>query len=306
MNIREGLVFSGTARALAVALQDLGGRAVRAGQRIFMGSDYPTRQRILYQGLSLPSPHLRRGMGEAFRSNEFYLQSGVVEAKRLATKLGYTRTRRVIDIGCGPGRLATGMLWEYGEVDYLGLDANLEYTTWCRNHIERAHPSFRFVHIDVVNELYNPLGAIDGGNIRLPLADGEAEIIYLWGVFTNMCLEHVGAYTSEIGRIAAEGARVFLTAYVEENVPQVSFNPEGYGPFVYRVPLNVVRYSKEYLFALFRCNGLVVDEFRYHGGSFPCQSEIYLTKRAAPPRAPATPSLAPALDTSLPGVMLSR
>jgi SAM-dependent methyltransferase len=277
----EGSGFPGAAGVLG-SFGHLGRRAVRVSQRVLFGRDYETRQRVLYQGCSLPPRHLRRGLGGAFHSDEFYLQSGVVEARRLATRLGYTRASRLVDIGCGLGRLATGMLWEYGEVHYMGLDANQQYIEWCQNHIERVHPSFRFVHLDVVNELYNPLGSIDGRNIRLPLPDGEADIVYLWGVFTNMGPEHVSTYVSEISRVATEGAQIFLTAYVEADVSEVSFNPEGYGPFLYSVPQHVVRYSKKHLFSLFERDGLAVEEFRHHGGAFPCQSEIYLTKRKAP------------------------
>jgi len=152
------------------------------------------------------------------------------------------------------------------------------FAEWCREHIERNHPSFRFIHLDVVNELYNPAGKIDGDRIRLPLADATADIVYLWGLFTNMGPEHVRIYVSEMSRIAREGSRIFLTAFVEENVPEVSFIPKGYVPYECVKPLQCVRYSKEFLFSIFSRYGLVVEEFRHHGGAFPSQSEVYLRK----------------------------
>ncbi len=72
--------------------------------------------------------------------------------------------------------------------------------------------------------------------------------------------------------------RFFLTAFVEEGVPEVSFNPTGYVPFDCAMPLHVVRYEKRWLFSLFSQHKLAVDDFRYHGGMFPKQSEISLTK----------------------------
>ena len=82
----------------------------------------------------------------------------------------------------------------------------------------------------------------------------------------------------EVGRIARPGGRIFLTAFVEEKVPEASINPANYGPYPGKCPMEVVRYNKDYLFSLFERNGLIVDEFRYHGAAFPYQSEIYLSK----------------------------
>jgi SAM-dependent methyltransferase len=215
--------------------------------------------------------------GEAFRSDDFYLKSAVVEATRLPARLGYTKSSRLVDVGCGLGRLATGMLEEPGEVAYFGLDANRQFIEWCRENIERHHPSFRFIHLDVKNQLYNPDGALDGNDIKLPIASAAADIVYMWGVFTNMEPEHVEIYTSELSRIARKNGKIFLTAFVEEGVPNVSFNPAGYVPYDCTLPLSVVRYNKQWLFSLFSRHRMIVDEFRYHGSMFPKQSEIYLT-----------------------------
>jgi SAM-dependent methyltransferase len=238
----------------------------------------------LHRGHILPPRDLRRRMcGEAFQSNEFYVLSGVAEARRLVTRLSYTSADLVVDIGCGLGRLATGMLWEFGEAEYLGIDAHREFVEWGQKHIQRDHASFRFLHHDVVHEMYNQGGTLDGASIRLPVASGVADIVYLWGVFTSLPPEHVQIYAAEISRIARPGARVFLTAFVEDDVPEVSLSPADYAPFARRGPLHVVRYSKPYLLSMFERHGLVLEELRYHGGAFPYQSEIYL-RRAPLPR----------------------
>ena len=48
---------------------------------------------------------------------------------------------RVLDLGCGPGRLAR----QLATVEYWGLDANARYIARAR----RAHPSGHFIHADV-------------------------------------------------------------------------------------------------------------------------------------------------------------
>ena len=236
------------------------------------------RDYYLYHSCVLPPRELRGRLGVSFLADGFYLESGIAEARRLAARLAYSKSSLVVDIGCGLGRLATGMLWEFGDVQYFGIDSNPTFAEWCHEHIERNHPSFRFIHLDVVSELYNPTGKIDGDRIRLPLGDATADIVYLWGLFTNMGPEHVRIYVSEMSRIAREGSRIFLTAFVEENVPEVSFIPKGYVQYECVKPLQCVRYSKDFLFSIFSRYGLVVEEFRHHGGAFPSQSEVYLRK----------------------------
>lgn len=251
--------------------------------RLFEDKDGESRGYVLHRGYRLPPANMRGKMcGDAFRNERFYFLSAVIEAIRFSERLGGTGDPRIVDIGCGLGRLATGMLAELGEVRYLGIDANREFVRWCQDHIESQHPNYRFVHLDMANDLYNPAGTITGNDLRLPVDDASADVVNLWGVFTNMVPGHVQAYVAEIGRILRPGGRCFLTACVEDDVPDVTINPEGYVPYACDTPLTVVRYSRQWLFAVFRQHGLQLDEFRYHGSMFPKQSEIYLAKAALP------------------------
>jgi len=220
--------------------------------------------------------------GDVFQSDSFFLQSAVVEATRFPARLGYTKSSRVVDVGCGLGRLATGMLVEFGDAQYLGIDASENFVDWCKENIERHHPAFRFVHLDIANDLYNPAGTLDSSELRLPVDDTSTDIVYLWGVFTNMPPEHIESYIEEIGRVLRSRGRCFLTAFVEDGVPNVTFNPTAYVPYDCESPLTVVRLSRQWLFSAFRRHGLRVEDFRHHESMFPKQSEIYLTKVDTP------------------------
>ncbi|TFY96872.1 class I SAM-dependent methyltransferase [Ramlibacter rhizophilus] len=234
---------------------------------------------VLCRGYRLPPKSMRGRMcGDAFRTDRFYVLSAVLEASKFSARLGGMQDARIVDIGSGLGRLATGLLAELPDVHYLGIDANEQFVHWCREHIEKLHPNFRFVHLDVANDLYNPGGTIAGGELRLPVDDASIDAANLWGVFTNMVPEHVRAYVAEIARILRPQGRCFLTAFAEDDVPEVTFNPSDYVPYRCTLPLTVVRYSKQWLFSTFQQHGLQLEEFRYHGTMFPKQSEIYLIK----------------------------
>ena len=88
---------------------------------------------------------------------------------------------------------------------------------------------------------------------RRPTSDlGEP---YLWGLFTNMAPADMQVYVREISRVAKQGARVFLTAFVEERVPAVSLNPQDYVNYKCSGPLHVVRYERQFLFGVFAWEG---------------------------------------------------
>jgi SAM-dependent methyltransferase len=252
--------------------------------RLLQDEGGESRGFVLHRGYRLPPKSMRGRMcGDAFKTDSFYFLSAVLEASKFSDRLGDAENPLVVDIGSGLGRLATGLIAESANVRYLGIDANAEFVRWCKENIEKFDPGFRFVHLDMANDLYNPTGTLDGSNLRLPVDDASADVVNLWGVFTNMVPEHVEAYVPEIGRILRPQGRCFLTAFAEDDVPDVTVNPENYVPYACDEPLTCVRYSKQWLFSKFEQHGLKVDDFRYHGSMFPNQSEIYLAKdRQAP------------------------
>lgn len=258
-------------RSLSLRLQGL--------PRLFEDTGAESRGFVVHRGQRLPPRSLRGRMcGDAFRTESFYYLSAVLEATKFTEKLRGAQSPRVVDIGSGLGRLATGMLAESVDVQYLGIDANEDFVRWCRENIEKFHPNFRFLHVDMANELYNPKGTLDASQLRLPVDDDSADVVNLWGVFTNMVPEHVQSYVREIARILRPQGRCFLTAFVEDGVPDVTFNPADYVPYACDAPLTCVRYGRQWLFSTFQQQGLQIEEFRHHGSMFPKQSEIYLTK----------------------------
>jgi SAM-dependent methyltransferase len=252
-------------------------RLLRRAWRAMPAADY-----VRFRGCRLPPAEMRNAMcGREYAANDWFLESGSAEARRVLARLAYTKDSNVVEIGCGLGRLAIGLLRELGNVRYWGFDANGAWIAWCKTHIERRHPSFRFVHIDVANDLYNPTGKAILDDFRIPLAGGHADILYMWGVFTNMRLDDARIYIAEISRLVRHGGRVFLTAFVEKDVPAESINPPGYVDYKCDLPLHVVRYDQDLLFTLFAEHGLIIEEFAHHGGTHCNQSEIYLRKVGA-------------------------
>ncbi len=245
-----------------------------ARRRLLPGKDH-----VVCSGSVIPTAHLRY-CGPEFRDDEYYLRSAEAEARRLVADFGCDRQTKVLDIGCGQGRLPIGILRVIGDLDYVGIDVDGDSIGWCERHIERPHPSFRFVHLDVANERYNKRGNVITGDFRFDFPDKSFDIIYLFSVFSHMRQDNMRVYLSEFLRLLKAGGGVFFTTFVEEGVPPVSVNPDGYVFSKFSGPLHLVRYEKNHLFSVIDRAGFTVDRFS-HGTEVDGQSAIYLSKTTA-------------------------
>jgi len=226
------------------------------------GSIVPSRTASLY--------------GPKFRYYKLYLESSEKEAKRLAEHFQCNLNCRVLDIGCGMGRLPIGIIRIIGEVDYTGIDVDNFSIYWCRRFISKYHPSFKFHHLSVYNERYNEKGTKIDENFRFDFADSSVDIIYLFSVFSHTTEEDMRIYLKEFERILHENGFIFFTAFVEENVPDITFNPVNYN-IKCSGPLHIVRYSKDYFFSIIKEYGFTIVNFT-HGVELDGQSGIYLSK----------------------------
>lgn len=228
----------------------------------------------VHDGITLPAPKLRFG-GRYFKEDKDFLESAQHEARRLQSHFHLDRKSRLLEIGCGPGRLPIGILTSVGDIaSYLGVDVNKRSVDWCRRHIEPHHPSFHFVHLDVANRRYNQDGTL--ARARLPADDRSFDIVYLYSVFSHLLREDVEHYLGEIGRVLRPGGGVFLTAFVEENVADVAENPPDYQGGRWQGALHCVLYDRHFLEGLLSRQGLVVDRFE-HGQETDRQSAYYLS-----------------------------
>jgi SAM-dependent methyltransferase len=182
-----------------------------------------------------------------------------------------------LDIGCGQGRLPIGILRVIGEINYIGIDVDLKSINWCKQYIESKHPSFKFKHLNLYNERYNKNGnKIDAG-FCFDVVENSVDIIYLFSVFSHTTEEDMRTYLKDFSRILDKGGKIFFTTFVEDDVPNVSINPENYH-LKCSGPLHIVRYNKDYLFS-------ILDEYEYsilnftHRTEADGQSAIYLCKK---------------------------
>ena len=228
-------------------------------------------------GTRIPAGPMRCG-GRNFADDRDFLATGEREAKRLLESFGLNDASRVLEIGCGPGRLPTGILRAFGEVQcYLGLDVRADAVDWGNEHIGQAHPNFCFRHVNAHNARYNPRGEGVVGAVELPVDGGRFDIAYLYSVFSHMTLEDVRRYLSAIHDVLRPSGRLFFTTFVEADVPDFEVNPAGYKQD-WKGELHCVRFERDFLERTVNEAGFTLDEFHY-GTEADGQSALYLTRK---------------------------
>ncbi len=130
------------------------------------------------------------------------------------TLAGLTPDERVLDIGCGIGRMArplAGFLSPRGSYD--GFDINAEGIAWCREHYA-PHPNFRFVLADLHNSRYHPQGTQPAAEFRFPYDDGSFDFALATSVWTHLLEAEADHYLAETARVLRPGGRALITFFV--------------------------------------------------------------------------------------------
>jgi len=126
---------------------------------------------------------------------------------------GLTPDMRVLDVGCGQGRMARSLVNYLEDGTYDGFDIVKSGIEWCQ--AEYADVSkFTFQHANIKNERYNKSGEVTARDFVFPYADESFDFVFLTSVFTHMFKEDIANYLSEIHRVLKPGGRSLITWFI--------------------------------------------------------------------------------------------
>ncbi|HEX2394297.1 MAG TPA: class I SAM-dependent methyltransferase, partial [Bacteroidales bacterium] len=186
-------------------------------------------------------------MGEKFYNDDYYFQSALVEGDRFVNKLQVNQNSEILEIGCSSGRSVIGLIERAGRVKrYVGLDAKRANISWCNKYIATRSNFCSFQYINLYSILYNPTGTIRvDENFRLNFESESFDIVYVQSVLPNYFDGEIRILAREFHRLLKPDGTLFLTSFVEENVPPVTENPENY-IMVCTYPRQIIRFEKNF------------------------------------------------------------
>ena len=229
-----------------------------------------------HQGIILPPVEMRL-MGKKLENDQYYLDTALQEGERFTNRLNVDINSEILEIGCSSGRSVIGLIQKAGKIKrYVGYDSRAQNVDWCKKYISGKYHWCEFRLIDLQHHLFNKSGKIKvDETFTLDVPDQSFDLIYLSSVLPNWTDHEIRIFAKDYFRILRHGGKLFVTNFIEENVPPVTSNPDGYG-LTYKYPNSVFRFEKGYFLSLFTEAGFKFDEFEYRN-EIDGQSSVYFS-----------------------------
>lgn len=122
-----------------------------------------------------------------------FRQVGIDTLRSLIMFGHVTPTSKILEIGSGIGRVALPLTqWLGDEGRYVGTDIVKHGVEWCNENISSRYENFQFLHMDIYNEYYNPLGRERVED--LPLPPKYFDVAVFNSVFTHLTADDTETY----------------------------------------------------------------------------------------------------------------
>lgn len=235
----------------------------RVGRRASVDANLPSLERLRQSG--------------PFRSQDQFVNSSLLSFTELLRLTELRRDSRVLDYGCGLGRLCIPLqAFLKDEGSYVGVDTDAS----CISYLDELHdrPNFSFHHVDIFTSMYNRSGhRMSSALDQLEVGD-PFDVAFLFSVFTHVLPEDMDPLLAFLKRSLKPGGQVMASFFI---LNDVSLNGIEQGtshrPFPYSfgaaridnedVPEGAVAYAEDDLADYVERAGLTIAHTSYGGWS---------------------------------------
>lgn len=183
--------------------------AYSSWQSILSGETLPENDPISAAGkcwVPVPSKALR----EFSSVGDLSLWYSIGECwSQIATKFSRTPAPLVVDLGCGCGSVARFFAMN-PLVQYIGIDTSKPTIDWCAAAFA-SFPQFKFIHLDVRSQLYNPNGVISSEAAVMPVNSNSADIIICGSLFAHLREQAFRHHMNELRRCLSWRGRAVVS-----------------------------------------------------------------------------------------------
>jgi len=159
----------------------------------------------------IPGARVRSSVGSPSMAG--YLISG--DAWQILLSKYLVPESRLLDIGCGCGKMARNLAYHPYVKKYIGFDVIKSSIDFCHEHLSPIiGEKFEFHCLDVHSECYNPQGMIKSTEVVFPAADGSIDLAWGCSLFTHLLEEDAKHYLREVRRVLSPRGLFLPTIHI--------------------------------------------------------------------------------------------
>ena len=163
----------------------------------------------------VPEPLIKHVGGHQATEESFRVVGAGLSLELLRFNLIGLAPCRVIDLGCGCGRVGLylgSILSNSGS--YHGYDTWKEGIDWARENVTSVYPHVEFSHLTHGTKKEDKVGYVADGAFELSRPDGSCDLAIATSVFTHLTHEASVAYLKELSRLLSPYGMAYLTFFL--------------------------------------------------------------------------------------------
>ena len=248
-----------------------------------MTEDKPKNDRLL--GDIKIDPEVKVPLGGINPYSPYFDTIGNSFLKLLIEHARLNKKRKVLDVGCGTGRMAKQFAKFLEHGSYEGFDINERFVDYCKDAYKNK--KFGFKLCDVKHSEYNPSGTIDPMEFKFPYPDQSFDLAIAIALFNHFETPWTFRYIAEMTRVLKPNGIFFATFLMLNPLSMSSIENREKHPFKFdlRTPDSWHEYNSRRLFNVaipeaglrrqfMKCRLMVKEPIRY--GEW-CGSPVAIT-----------------------------